>query len=135
MLKIAVFAPTPMAIVRAATTVNPGDRLSVRTAYRRSWASIDICKYEVRRTKRGRRISNFVLRTSTFLQSLITQCLDGSDSRCSSRRQIAGQQCDGAEHHDDGGERERIGGSGGVQKARHRSTESERKHDAGEETD
>ena len=41
MLKIAVFAPMPIAIVSTAMTVKPGDRRSVRIAYLRSCASID----------------------------------------------------------------------------------------------
>ena len=38
-LKIAVFAPMPIASVNAATSVKPGERRSVRTAKETSWVS------------------------------------------------------------------------------------------------
>jgi hypothetical protein len=42
-LKFALVAPIPSNRVRVSTTVNPGDRRSSRTAWRRSWARLRIC--------------------------------------------------------------------------------------------
>ena len=41
-LKFALVAPIPSNRVRVSTTVNPGDRRSSRTAWRRSWARLRI---------------------------------------------------------------------------------------------
>src|SRR6266496_797769 len=143
MLKMAVFAPIPIAIVKTATSVKPGFRISVRKAYRRSLRINPVMSDNQpdlpdppdlpNRPDPPDRPDLPDLPDPPDL--LVSERLHRRDPRRPVRRNVARQQRDRAQNDHDPAERDRVGPSRLVQQRRQRPPEHQCEHHTGAKSD